>query len=139
MKTALLSAAAALFLGLAQANAIVEEYVQTEIFGDYSFHEYNTLDSSALGGIIVGWVLFGIIVVVSFVLVFNATIQRSKEYEQNLEKARSEMKRLGINIGQVDREFDVIQSGQVKSEEQFDLIEIALGEGKKMKGGSNQV
>ena len=138
MKTALLTAAA-LILGLAQANEIVEEYVQTEIFGDYSFHEYNTLDSSARAGIIVGWILFGIIVVVSFVLVFNATIQRSKEYEQNLERARSDMKKLGINIGQVDREFDIIQSGQVKSEEQFDLIEIALGEGKKMKGGSNQV
>ncbi len=49
------------------------------------------------------------------------------------------MKKLGINIGEVDREFDIIQSGQVQSEEQFDLIEIALGESKKTKGGSNQV
>ena len=56
-----------------------------------------------------------------------------------MENARSEMKKLGINIGQVDREFDAIQNGLVKSEEQFDLIEIALGESKKTKGGSNQV
>ncbi len=133
MKTILF--AAALLLGLAQAD---EEYVQTQVFATRDFHEFNTLDRSALGGIIVGWVLYALIVVVSFVLVFKATLDRSREYEQNLENAKKEMKNLGINLAEVDSEFDEIQNGLVKVEEQVDLIDIALEEGKKMRGATNQ-
>ena len=127
--------AAALFLGLAQAD---EEFVQTQVFGTHEYHEFNTLNSSALGGIIAGWVLYAIIVSVSFVLVFKATLDRSREYEQNLENAKKEMRKLDINIAEVDREFDEIQNGLVKVEEQVDLIDIALEEGKKMRGATNQ-
>ena len=54
------------------------------------------------------------------------------------------MRRLGINVLEADREFDEMQKGQVKAEEQFDLLEVALNEGKKIreggsKGASNRV
>ena len=134
MKTTLF--AAALLLGF--ANAAIEEFVQTEVFGSPNFHEDVVLNNYSRGGLIAGWILYGIIVIVSFVLVFKATLDRSKEYEQNLRTAKSEMSRLGININEVDREFDELQKGKVKVEEQADLIEIALNEGKKLKS-NNQI
>ena len=94
MKTTLF--AAALLLGL--ANAAVEEFVQTEVFGSSYWHEEIVLNSYSRGGLIAGWILYGIIVIVSFILVFQATIERTKEYEQNLSTAKSEMSRLGMNI-----------------------------------------
>ena len=126
MKSILLSAAV-LILGYAQA--FEEFYVQTETFAPSSFHEYNTLDSYSRGGLIAGWILYGIAVVVSFVLVFKSTLDRSNEYDKNLEDAKAQMRKLGINVDEVDREFDELQKGKVKVEEQVDLIDVALKEG----------
>ncbi len=131
MKSILLSAA--LLLGYAQA--IEEFFVQTQTFSTCTFHEFNTLDQSSRAGLIVGWVLFGIIVVICFALVFKSTIDRTKEYDQNLENARALMRKLGINQMEVDHEFDELQKGHVQAEEQFDLIEVALQEGKKIREG----
>ena len=111
MKSLLLSAAL-LLLGFAQAAE--EFYVQTETFSTSSFHEFNTLDRYSRGGLIAGWILYGIMVVVSFVLVFKSTLDRSKEYDQNLEDAKRQMRNLGISVDEVDREFDEIQKGNVK-------------------------
>ena len=49
--------------------------------------------------------------------------------------AKEQMRSLGIDLQQVDREFDEIQRGEVKAEEQIDLIEVALQEGKKIREG----
>ena len=124
--------AAALLLGYAQA---VEFFVQTEVFSTPDFHQYNVLDRYSRGGLIAGWILYGVIVVVSFVFVFKATLERSKEYDQNLVDARTQMRNLGISVDEADREFDEIQKGHVKVEEQVDLIEVALQEGKKIREG----
>ena len=48
------------------------------------------------------------------------------------------MRRLGINVLEADREFDAMQKGQQKAEEQFDLIEVALNEGKRIKEGGSR-
>ena len=79
MKSILFSAAALLLLGF--AHAAEEFYVQTEKFGDFNFHQTNTLDSYSRGGLIAGWIIYGIMVVVSFVLVFKSTLDRSREYD----------------------------------------------------------
>ncbi len=131
MKSILLSAA--LLLGYAQA--IEEFFVQTQTFATTTFHEFNVLDQNSRAGLIVGWILYGIMVVIPFVLVFKSTIDRSKEYDQNLEDAREKMRELKINQIEVDREFDELQKGKVQAEEQFDLIEVALQEGKKIREG----
>ena len=112
MKSILLSAAL-LLLGFAQASS-EEFFVQTETFATSSFHEYNTLDRYSRGGLIAGWILYAIMVVVSFALVFKSTLDRSKEYDQNLEDAKRQMRNLGINVAEVDHEFDEIQKGNVK-------------------------
>ena len=109
----LLFSAALLLLGFAQASS-EEFYVQTETFSTSSFHEFNTLDRYSRGGLIAGWILYGIMVVVSFVLVFKSTLDRSKEYDQDLEDAKRQMRNLGISVDEVDREFDEIQKGNVK-------------------------
>ncbi len=49
--------------------------------------------------------------------------------------AKEQMRRLGIDVNMVDREFDELQRGEVKAEEQVDLIEVALQEGKKIREG----
>ena len=49
--------------------------------------------------------------------------------------AKEQMRRLGIDVNMVDREFDELQKGEVKAEEQIDLIEVALQEGKKIREG----
>ena len=134
MKSILFSAACLLLLGFANAEA-EQFYVQTEKFGDYNFHQVNTLDSYSRGGLIAGWILYGFAVVISFVLVFKSTLDRSKEYDQNLIDAKEQMRRLGIDVNMVDREFDELQRGEVKVEEQVDLIEVALQEGKKIREG----
>ena len=130
--------AAALLLGYAQAG---EFFVQTEVFSTPDFHQNNVLDRYSRGGLIAGWILYGVIVVVSFVFVFKATLERSKEYDQNLVDARTQMRNLGINVEEADREFDEIQKGHVKVEEQVDLIEVALQEGKKIREtkGDNRI
>ena len=130
--------AAALLLGYAQAG---EFYVQTEVFSTPDFHQNNVLDRYSRGGLIAGWILYGVIVVVSFVFVFKATLERSKEYDQNLVDARTQMRNLGINVEEADREFDETQKGHVKVEEQVDLIEVALQEGKKIREtkGDNRI
>ena len=130
--------AAALLLGYAQAG---EFYVQTEVFSTPDFHQNNVLDRYSRGGLIAGWILYGVIVVVSFVFVFKATLERSKEYDQNLVDARTQMRNLGINVEEADREFDELQKGHVKVEEQVDLIEVALQEGKKIREtkGDNRI
>ena len=133
MKSILFSAACLLLLGF--AHAAQEFYVQTEKFGDHNFHQTNTLDSYSRGGLIAGWIIYGLAVVISFVLVFKSTLDRSKEYDQNLVDAKEQMRRLGIDVNMVDREFDELQKGEVKAEEQIDLIEVALQEGKKIREG----
>ena len=79
MKSILFSAAAVLLLGYVQAAT--EFYVQTETFAPSSVHENNTLDRYSRGGLIAGWIIYGLMVVVSFVLVFKSTLDRSKEYD----------------------------------------------------------
>ena len=110
MKSIVLSLAAMLFLGFAQAD---DEFVQTEVFGTTKYHEFNTLDQHSRGGLIAGWVIYGIVVVFSFIMVAHATFARTKEYDQNLTDARNVMRNLGINVDEVDREFDAIQKGGV--------------------------
>ena len=53
-------------------------------------------------------------VVLSFVLVFKSTLDRSKEYDQNLKDAKAQMVALKISVDEVDREFDELQKGHVK-------------------------
>ena len=80
MKSILFSAACLLLLGFAHANS-EEFFVQTEKFGDYNFHQVNALDTYSRGGLIAGWIVYGLMVVISFVLVFKSTLDRSKEYD----------------------------------------------------------
>ena len=49
--------------------------------------------------------------------------------------AKEQMRRLNIDVAMVDREFEELQRGEVKAEEQIDLIEVALQEGKKIREG----
>ncbi len=134
MKSIVLSFAAMCLLGLAQAG---EEFIQTEVFATTNFHEFNTLDQYSRGGLIAGWIIYGIAVVFSFVMVAHATFARTNEYDKNLVEARSVMRRLGINVDEVDREFDAIQKGGQQVEEQVDLIQVALKEGEKFRAGGH--
>ena len=135
MKSIVLSFAAMCLLGLAQAG---EEYIQTEVFATTTYHEFNTLDQYSRGGLIAGWIIYGIVVVFSFIMVAHATFERSHEYNKNLVEARNVMRRLGINVDDVDREFDEIQKGGQKVEEQVDLIQVALKEGEKFRSGGGR-
>ena len=96
------------------------------------------LDDASTAGLITGWVVYGIAVVIAFALILQNTIVRSKEYDTNLVTAQAQMRRLGINVLEADREFDAMQKGQQKAEEQFDLIEVALNEGKRIKEGGSR-
>ena len=136
MKSILLSAL--LLLGCAQANEKEYFFVQTQTFATKEFHQLNVLDEASTAGLVVGWVVFGIAVVISFALVLHNTIVRSKEYDTNLVTAQAQMRRLGINVLEADREFDEMQKGHKKAEEQFDLIEVALNEGKRIKEGGSR-
>ena len=51
--------------------------------------------------------------------------------------AKEQMRKLGISVDEADREFEELQKGQVKAEEQVDLIEVALQEGKKIREGKD--
>ena len=140
MKSILLSAI--LLLGYAQA--LEEFFVQTETFASPDFHQLNVLDDVSTAGLIVGWIVYGIAVVIAFALVLHNTIVRNREHNSNLVTAQAQMRRLGINVLEADREFDAMRKGQEKVVEQFDLLEVALNEGKKIreggsKGASNRV
>ena len=54
-----------------------------------------------------------------------------------MDDARAQMRKLGLSVDEADREFEELQKGQVKAEEQVDLIEVALQEGKKIREGKD--
>ena len=95
MKSASLATLALLF-GLTFA-AETEWYVQTTTFSTPNFHEFPELNEVSTAGLIVGWILYGLVLVIAAVITFVATWSRNVEYNKDLEEARKKLKDLGIN------------------------------------------
>ena len=95
MKSASLVSLAILF-GLTFA-AETEWYVQTSNFSTPNFHEFPELNEVSTAGLVVGWVLYGLVLVIAAVITFAATWNRNAEYTKDLEVARQRLKELGIN------------------------------------------
>ena len=106
MKIASLATLAALFFGLAAAET--EWYVQTKTFGSPDYHVFPELNSASTTGLVLGWTLYTIVLVIAAVITFTATWQRNTEYTKNLEEARARMRELEINIEEADKEFEAL-------------------------------
>ena len=78
--------------------------------------------------------MYSLIIVVTAVIVFKGTWQRNTEYTRMLDAARDKMRKLNIDIDEADKEFEILQKGEVVKEEIEDLLEVALKEGKKLAG-----
>ena len=74
-----------------------EWYVQTSNFSTPNFHEFPELNEVSTAGLVVGWVLYGLVLVISAVITFYATWSRNTEYTKDLEVARKKLADLGIN------------------------------------------
>ena len=88
MKCASMATLALLF-GLALAEK--EWFVQTANFSTPNFHEFPELNEVSTAGLIVGWILFTIVLVVAAVITFVATWNRNAEYTKDLEVARAKL------------------------------------------------
>ena len=95
MKSASLATMALLF-GLTVA-ADREWYVQTANFSSPNFHEFPELNEVSTAGLVVGWVLYGLVLVIAAVITFVATWNRNVEYSKDLEVARKRLKELGFD------------------------------------------
>ena len=122
-----------LIMAMLFGSAFCEEwYVQTKTFGSPNFHEVPELNEASTTGLVLGWIAYGIILIVTSIITFRATVQRNTEYENALEEARKKMKELKIDVSAADKEFEELQKGTEKVEETEGLIEVALREGKKL-------
>ena len=95
MKSASLATLALLF-GLTFA-AETEWYVQTTNFATPNFHEFPELNEVSTAGLVVGWVLYGLVLIIAAIITFVATWSRNVEYTKDLEEARKRLSELGIN------------------------------------------
>ena len=89
MKSASLATLALLF-GLTFASE-KEWFVQTTIFSTPNFHEFPELNEVSTAGLVVGWTLFTIVLVISAVITFVATWNRNVEYSKDLDEARKRL------------------------------------------------
>ncbi len=71
--------------------------MQTSNFSTPNFHEFPELNEVSTAGLVVGWTLFTIVLVISAVITFVATWNRNVEYSKDLEVARNKLKELGID------------------------------------------
>ena len=131
MKSASLATLAVMF-GLAHAE---EWYVQTKTFGSPNFHEFTELNAASTTGLILGWICYGLVLLISAVITFVATYNRNIEYNKNLEDARARMRDLKMNLEEVDREFEELQNGGHKEEETENFMDVAIKEGQKIRDG----
>ena len=130
MKSASLATLAVLF-GLAAAET--EWYVQTKTFGSPDFHVFPELNGSSTTGLVLGWTCFGIVLVISAVITFVATWKRNVEYTKDLAAARQRMEDLGLNLEEVDKEFEALQKGGLEAEEAESFLDVAVKEGQKIR------
>ena len=91
------------------------------------------LNDESTAGLVVGWTLYSIVLVISAIIIFVATWKRNTEYTEDLEVARKRMRELGINIEEVDREFEELQKGGAEEKETENFLDIALKEGQKIR------
>ena len=99
MKSASLATLAILF-GMAAAET--EWYVQTKTFGSPKYHVFPELNEESTAGLIVGWILYAIVLVISAIITFVATWNRNQEYTEALKVARKRMEELKMNIKEID-------------------------------------
>ncbi len=67
---------AALLFGAAQA----EIFIETQTFGSSHFHETYSLDTTTTAGLVVGWILFGIVIIIAGIMIVHESITRHKMY-----------------------------------------------------------
>lgn len=121
VSSTILFTAVALFLGLSHA----ETFVDTQTFGSHNFHQVPEFNAASKTGLILGWIVFGVIMFVAGVLIIADTVSRHKEYVGKLEEARNKMQQLGISVTEADREFEKKMRGDKEEDEDQKLIEAA--------------
>ena len=112
---------AALLLGAARADIFIE----TQTFGSSSFHENYSLGTTTTAGLVVGWILFGIAVILGGVMIIHESITRHKLYVSQVEEARKKMQGLGIDVKKADEEFERRLKGVKQVDEDADLLAAA--------------
>ncbi len=123
---------AALYLSFVAASE-KEWYVQTQTFGSRDFHVFPELNAASTTGLIIGWILFGLVLIITAIITFIATWNRNVEYNKNLEESRARLKQLGLDWTQVDRDFEDLQRGGNEEKEAENFMDVALKEGQKIR------
>ena len=117
----------ALFALIGFVSAVPDNvFIETKTFGSYEFHEDPTLDDVTTAGLVVGWVLFGVTVIVSGILIIKDTCDRHSEYKSKVASAQSRMRELGLSVEDADREFEKRRKGIKEGDEDDQLAEAAL-------------
>ena len=107
-------------------QAVPEDvFIQTSDFGSREFHEIPHLGEVTTAGLITGYIIFGVILIFSVILVVRDMIVRHKDYLTKLEGARKRMLELGISVEQADKEFELVMRGIKPEDEDDKLINAA--------------
>jgi len=93
------------------------------------------LNDESTAGLVTGWTLYSVVLVVSAIIIFVATWSRNTEYTKDLDAARKRLRELGMNIDEIDREFEELQRGNVEEKETENFLDVALKEGQKIREG----
>ena len=101
--SALYLTAAALLLSLASAE---EFFVQTKTFATTHYHTRPDSNEVIVAGLVTGWTIYGIAIVLSGVLIVTDMVKRNNLYNSNLASAIKRMNELGIDINEANKEYE---------------------------------
>ena len=127
MNTLFTTAVLALLFSSCQAEMLEDVFIETQTFGSHTFHEIPQLSDVTTAGLVVGWTLFSIVVVVAGVWIIKDTCERHSDYGKKVESARQRMRELGIDIAAADRKFERRMKG-IKDEDEDDQLLNAAAE-----------
>lgn len=108
-------------------------FIQTDEFGSREFHEVPNLGEVATAGLIVGYIIFGFVIIVSMILIIRDMVVRHQEYLRKINDARKRMRELGISVEEADREFEQIQRGYKAEDDDDRLINAAENQSEQKK------
>ena len=109
-----------LTLLLAYSQAQDVKIIRTQTFGRYDYHEIPQLegDSLFIGFLIAGYLILGVALIVSMILVWRDELQRHKDYAADVERARDKMIEMNMDVDKIEADFQLVQKGIDPNEEQ---------------------
>jgi hypothetical protein len=103
----IISLAVLLLLGLTQAaETKIYGSTHTRTFGSHKYHGFPGLNTKASAGLGTGFAILGILMIFACVKIILEEVFKHKDQSQKMIHAHQKMRDLGLNIQEIDAEYD---------------------------------